>query len=887
LKTLTIIDTFGFFFRQYYALPYLKSKDGFPTGLLTGFINFISSINKEHGTDYILFALDSKQKTKRSELDPNYKANRPKPPEDLLKQLPVAIEWIKKMGFKSVEVAGYEADDIIASVAKDAKEKGLKVQVVSSDKDLYQLIDDDKVLIYDPMKKIKINEEECIAKFGVKPKQIVDYLAIVGDSADNIPGVKGIGPKGARKLLNEYESLKDIYEHIDEIQNPRTKKLLLESKENAFLSYTLASLHYDVVDDINYDEYKFPSQNPIMKIKDELEKMDMKTLLARASKTYQKEEDERQKDQNTFNPVLLDTKEKLFEVINSADKGSIVAFDTETTSTTSRLAKIVGFSFAFEEDRAYYVPISHFYLGVGDQVGLEDAKEAVDMLFKKFKVVGQNLKYDLNIIYQNFNMPRKEIFGDTMIQAWLLDPAQSVGLDNLAKKYFDHQMVKFKDVVKKGEDFSSVNIEEATKYAAEDAWMTLKLYNLFTKKLDEALKKEATEVEFPFVNTLLSMENKGIKIDVEFLKELLQKANKTLDDLTNSIYELSGMEFNINSTKQLGEVLFEKLSLKKGKKTKTGYSTDEKVLNSLKDEHPIIKKILEYRESYKLRSTYIEPLLKLASYDKNSRIYTSFLQTGTATGRLSSKNPNLQNIPVRTELGREIREAFISKEGYKLVSLDYSQIELRLLAHFSKDPTLVQAFKDDKDIHLETAVKIFGKEEASSKRSVAKSINFGLLYGMGSRKLADTLGITPKEAKGYIESYFASFPTVKEYLESIVEFSKEKGYVQTLLKRKRYFNYEMANSFLKASFEREAVNTLFQGSAADLMKLSMNKLDKELLDSENSMLLQIHDELIFEVKEDEVENFATNTKELMEDIYKLEVPLKCSVSTGNNWGELK
>ncbi len=883
MKTLTIIDTFGFFFRQYYALPYLKSKNGFPTGLLTGFINFIASINKEHGTDYLLFALDSKEKTKRKELDQNYKANRKAPPEDLLTQLPVAIEWIKKMGFKSIEVAGYEADDIIATVAKDAKEKGIKVQVVSSDKDLYQLIDDDKVLIYDPLKKIKVNEEECIKKFGVKPSQIVDYLAIVGDSADNIPGVKGIGDKGAKKLLSEFGSLDGIYQNIDKVSNPRTKKLLLESKENAYLSYTLASLHYDILKDINYDEYKFPSKNPILTIADELEKYDMKTILARASKTYEQKE---KKEKPTFNPILLDTKEKLFEVINSIPKDSIVAFDTETTSTNSRLAKIVGFSFCFDEKNAYYVPINHFYLGVGDQVESDVAKEAIKKLFAN-KIVGQNLKYDLNILYHNFDFDEYEPYNDTMIQAWLLDSSKSVGLDNLAKRFFEHDMVKFKDVVKKGEDFSSVELESASLYASEDAWMTYKLYFKLSKELNEELKKELKEVEIPFINTLISMENRGIKIDIEFLETLLQKANKTIEELTQNIYYLTGSEFNINSTKQLGEVLFEKLGLKKGKKTKSGYSTDEKVLNSLKDEHPVIDSILEYRENYKLRSTYIEPLLKLAKLDKQNRIYTSFLQTGTATGRLSSKNPNLQNIPVRTELGREIRDAFIAKEGYMLLSLDYSQIELRLLAHFSKDPALLEAFREDKDIHIETAIKIFGEDEAKEKRAVAKSINFGLLYGMGSRKLADTIGVSTKEAKEYIESYFASFPTVKSYLESIVEFSKEKGYVQTLLKRRRYFDYDSANSFLKASFEREAVNTIFQGSAADLIKLAMNKFHKILKGSYNSMLLQIHDELIFEIKEDEVEDFAKEAKTIMENIYKLDVPLSCSKSIGKNWGELK
>ena len=886
MKTLTIIDTFGFFFRNYYALPYLKSKDGFPTGLLTGFVNFIASINKEHGTDYLLFALDSKEKTLRSQIDPNYKANRPTPPEDLLKQLPVAVEWINKMGFKSIEVPGYEADDIIATIAEDAKKKGIKVQIVSSDKDLYQLIDDDKVLIYDPMKKVKINEEECIKKFGVKPSQIVDYLALVGDSSDNIPGVKGIGPKGARTLLKEFGSLENIYKNLDKIANKRTKKLLEESRENAFLSYKLASLYYDIVKEIDYSKFTFPKNNPILNIKDELKRYDMKTILQRASATYEHEELKKKEAKESFKPILLDTKEKLFEAIDKIPKDAIVAFDTETTSTTSRTAKIVGFSFCYDEKEAFYVPISHFYLGVGDQVEEEVAKEAIKRLFS-FKIVGQNLKYDYNILLQNFNFLPDIPEADTMIEAWLKDPSSSVGMDNLAKRYFDHDMVKFKDVVKKGDDFSSVDLNEACLYASEDAWMTLKLYNFFKVNLEDDLQKEAKEVEYPFIMTLLSMENEGIGVSIEFLEHLLQKANKTLELLTKEIYKLAGSEFNINSTKQLGEILFEKLKLKKGKKTKTGYSTDEKVLLSLKDEHPIIEKILDYRESFKLRSTYIEPLLKLAKMDKHNRIYTSFLQTGTATGRLSSKNPNLQNIPVRSELGREIREAFVAKEGYKLVSLDYSQIELRLLAHFSKDPALVEAFKEDKDIHLETAVKIFGKEKAHEKRNVAKSINFGLLYGMGSRKLAGEINVTQKEAKEYIKSYFESFPTVKTYLESIVEYSKEHGYVKTLLGRKRYFDYNSANAFMKASFERESVNTVFQGSAADLIKLAMNKMYNILLKSSNAMLLQIHDELIFEVKNDEVESFSKLAKETMENIYPLNVPMKCSVNIGNNWGELK
>ncbi len=887
MKTLTIIDTFGFFFRNYYALPQLRSKDGFPTGLLTGFINFISSINKEHPTDYILFALDSKEKTKRSQIDSNYKANRPKPPDELLEQLPIAVKWIEKMGFKSLEIPGYEADDIIADIAEDAKKRGIKVQIVSSDKDLYQLIDDDKVVLYDPVKKIKINEEECLKKFGIKPSQIVDYLALVGDSSDNIPGVKGIGPKGARTLLKEFGSLENIYNNLDKIANKRVKNLLEASKDSAYLSYKLASLYKNIIQNIDYDEFRFPSSNPVLNIKDELEKYDMRTLLKRASEAYAKEEENRKKvQQDGFKAILLDNSDKLFEVISKIPKDSVIAFDTETTSTNARVAKIVGFSFCYDEKEAYYVPMSHFYLGVGDQVSFEDAKEAIKKLFR-YKIVGQNLKYDYNIIMQNFSIFADVPEADTMIEAWLLDPSSSVGLDSLSKRYFDHETIKFKNVVKKGLDFSSVDLSEATLYAAEDAWMTLKLYTFFKTKLEEELQKEAKEVEYPFILTLLSMENRGIKIDQEFLQKLLLKANKTIEILTKEIYQLAGIEFNINSTKQLGEILFEKLKLKKGKKTKTGYSTDEKVLLSLKDDHPIIQKILEYRESYKLRSTYIEPLLKLAKADKESRIYTSFLQTGTATGRLSSKNPNLQNIPVRSELGREIREAFVAKEGYKLISLDYSQIELRLLAHFSRDKALVEAFREDKDIHLETAIRIFGEKSAQQKRNIAKSINFGLLYGMGSRKLANEIGVSQSEAKEYIKSYFESFPTVKTYLENIVEFSKEHGYVKTLLGRKRYFDYDKANAFLRASFEREAVNTVFQGSAADLIKLSMNKMYDILKDMPNAMLLQIHDELIFEVKEDQTESFAKLAKSIMEEVYPLNIPLKCSVNIGNNWGELK
>ena len=880
MKKLTIIDTFGLFFRNYYALPYLKSKKGFPTGLLTGFINFIATIEKEHDSDYLLFALDSKEKTIRKELDPNYKANRSALPEDLLTQLPVAIELIKKMGFKTLEIPRYEADDIIATVAKDAHEKGIEVEIVSSDKDLYQLVDDSGIIVYGPIEKIYIDEQGCFDKFGVKPTQIVDYLAIVGDSADNIPGVKGIGSKGAKKLLSEFSSLKEIYNNIDNISNKRSQKLLQESQKNAFLSYALATLHYDIIEKIDYDEYRFPKDNPLLKIEEELNLYDMQRVLSHISKK------EPEVKKSSFIAILLDSKEKLFKAIELIPQNSIVAFDTETTSVDVKVAKIVGFSFSHDNSKAYYVPINHFYLGVPDQISKEVAKEALIRLFRH-KIVGQNLKYDFAILYNNFGFKDLIPFADTMIMGWLLNSSQSVALDNMAKRFFSYDMVKFKDVVKKGEDFSSVDIDSASLYASEDAWMTYKLYYFLEDKLSNELKNTANEVEFVFINTLISMEKKGIKIDIPFFEILLTDVNSTIEKLTSEIYTLCGSEFNINSPKQLGVILFEELELKKGKKTKTGYSTDEKVLNSLIGEHPVIKKLLEYRESYKLRSTYIEPLLKLAKLDDKARIYSSFLQTGTTTGRLSSKNPNLQNIPVRTPLARKIREGFIARDGYKLVSIDYSQIELRLLAHFSHDKALIDAFNNDKDIHLETAIKIFGNDKAKEKRSIAKTINFGLLYGMGSRKLSQTLGISIDEAKEYIQSYFKSFSTVKNFLDSIIEGAKNDGFVKTILDRKRIFDYESANAFVKASYDRESVNTLFQGSAADLIKLSMNKFEKELIGDEALMLLQVHDELIFEVKEQKLDEFIPYAKELMENIYKLDVPLKCSVSVGDNWGQLK
>ena len=869
---LTIIDTFGFLFRNFYALPPLKSKKGTPTGMITGFMNFIASLGRDFPTDYVVFTLDSKEKeTFRKEIFPEYKANRPEAPEDLKTQLPIAIDLIREMGFKMLEMPGFESDDLIASLATLAAKNGIKVKIISHDKDMYQLIDDDKIVIFDPLKKKEINEKGCNEKFGIHPKYFKDFQALVGDSSDNIPGVKGIGVKTAAKLINEYKTLENLYAHIDEIKGALQKKLI-QGKENAFLSRKLVTLQTDLFKNINLEEFKYPEINPILKVADRLIDLDITSIIERVKKDGLYVKTKEPDTQVKFDAILIENEKELFDTIEKI--GEIVAFDTETTSLEN--PEIVGFSFAFEEKKAYYVPINHNYLGVSTQIPEKSALKAIEKILQK-KVIGHNLKFDFKML-KKYGIKPPIPFSDTMIMAWILNPDFPVGLDSVAKRILGHKNIKFKDIVGKNHNFSEIDIQTAAKYAAEDAIITLKIYEKMKNKLWDEVKWDYENIEMPFINLLIDMENEGIKLDIEYMQKLQTQISQKLDKLTQKIYELAGNEFNIKSPKQLGYILFEVLKLPAKKKTKTGYSTDEKVLNSLKNAHPIIPLLLEYRKLDKLLSTYVIPLKEYAKKDKNHKIYTNFLQTGTATGRLSSKNPNLQNIPTSTEIN--IRNAFITDKIF--VSLDYSQIELRLLAHFSEDENLINAFLNDKDIHLETAIKIFGEENAPKYRSVAKSINFGLIYGMGPKKLSETINVSTKEAKEFIEKYFASFPTVKNFIEKTKLYARENGYVQTLLKRRRFFDFASANARTIANYEREAVNTIFQGSAADIIKKAMLEIKQKF--PKAKMILQIHDELIFEI---ENEKEAVDYKNIMETVFKLKVPLKVGISFGKRWGELK
>lgn len=902
MKKINIIDSFGLFFRLYYAMMGLRSAAGKPSGMVSGLATFIEKMNRDFPCDYAIFAFEGGGATFRHEIYPAYKATRKEAPAELKEQIPVCKEMIERMGFASFAKAGYEADDVIASLVKKYSGE-YEIDILSSDKDLFALISD-RVKIVDSKNKIWYDKEGCFQKYGVYPHQIRDYLAILGDTSDNVPGIKGLGERGARAILEQFGSLENAIANAEQIANTRAKNQLIAGAKDSELSKKLITLYADIEGLPEIENCLLPKE-PFSKVVDILKEYSLNRILAKLQKTEQKElfdepsflssSDEKiaqkTKDKEpfskadlSFESVLVLRENELDTLTQNLSENCVVALDTETTGLDVKTARIVGFSFCVlgSEQRAYYVPLAHNYLGAPAQVSQNAAKRALERIYKA-QVVGHNLKYDFEILRNNFGLELPKNYADTMILAWLENPEQKCAMDELASRLFAYETIKFESLVnvKKGQVFGDIEVELASKYASEDAFITLEFYKYFKQVLSKELWEVAKNLEFPFIATLISLEKSGIKADYNALNALNEKISARLKELEAQIYKIAGQSFNINSPKQLGAVLFEHLGLKAAKKTKSGYSTDESVLSSL--EHPIAAPLLEFRELAKLKGTYTEPFMRLSS--SGERVYTHFLHTGTATGRLSSHSPNLQNIPARGSLARDVRNCFVAQDENMLISLDYSQIELRLLAHFSADPALVAAFKADEDIHARTAISIFGDSEPHH-RAVAKSINFGLIYGMGSSRLASNLGISTKEAKEYIERYFASFSTIKSYLASIKTHAREQGRIFTLLGRQRVFDFSSAGAREQALYEREAVNSVFQGSAADIIKLAMNAI-YPLLDENHKMILQIHDELIFEVAKNEAENFAKKVANIMENVVSLNVPLKVNYAIAKSWGELK
>ncbi|MFP6309543.1 DNA polymerase I [Helicobacter pylori] len=887
--TLALIDTFAYLFRSYYMSAKnkpLTNDKGFPTGLLTGLVGMVKKFYKDKkNMSFIVFALESQTKTKRAEKLGEYKQNRKDAPKEMLLQIPIALEWLQKMGFTCVEVNGFEADDVIASLATLSP---YKTRIYSKDKDFNQLLSD-KIALFDG--KTEFLAKDCVEKYGILPSQFTDYQGIVGDSSDNYKGVKGIGSKNAKELLQRLGSLENIYENLDLAKNllsPKMYQALIQDKGSAFLSKELATLERGCIKEFDFLSCAFPSENPLLKIKDELKEYGFISTLRDL--------------ENSPTPLILDNAPILDSVpildnaptLDNAPKKSrmIVLESAEPLSmfleklknpnarifmrlVLDKDKKVLALAFLLQ-DQGYFLPLEE---ALFSPFSLEFLENAFSQMLQHAQIVGHDLKPLLSFLKAKYQVSLENIrIQDTQILAFLKNP-EKVGFDEVLKEYLKEELIpheKIKDFKTKAEKLELLSAElNALK----------RLCEYFEKGgLEEGLLALAREVETPFVKVLMGMEFQGFKIDAPYFKRLEQEFKDELKVLERQILDLIGVDFNLNSPKQLGEILYEKLKLPKNK----SHSTDEKSLLKILDKHPSIALILEYRELNKLFNTYTTPLLRLK--DKDDKIHTTFIQTGTATGRLSSHSPNLQNIPVRSPKGLLIRKGFIaSSKEYCLLGVDYSQIELRLLAHFSQDKDLIEAFLKGRDIHLETSKALFGGDLAKEKRSIAKSINFGLVYGMGSKKLSETLNIPLNEAKSYIEAYFKRFPSIKDYLNRMKEEILKTSKAFTLLGRYRVFDFTGVNDYIKGNYLREGVNAIFQGSASDLLKLGMLKVSERFKNNPSvRLLLQVHDELIFEIEEKNAPELQQEIQRILNDeVYPLRVPLETSAFVANRWNELK
>ncbi|GAA9174752.1 DNA polymerase I [Helicobacter pylori] len=882
---LALIDTFAYLFRSYYMSAKnkpLTNDKGFPTGLLTGLVGMVKKFYKDKkNMPFIVFALESQTKTKRAEKLGEYKQNRKDAPKEMLLQIPIALEWLQKMGFTCVEVSGFEADDVIASLATLSP---YKTRIYSKDKDFNQLLSD-KIALFDG--KTEFLAKDCVEKYGILPSQFTDYQGIVGDSSDNYKGVKGIGSKNAKELLQRLGSLEKIYENLDLAKNllsPKMYQALIQDKGSAFLSKELATLERGCIKEFDFSSCAFPSENPLLKIKDELKEYGFISTLRDL--------------ENSPTPLILDNTPLLDNTPasdNAPKKSRMIvlentvplsAFLEKLKKTNERIfmrlvldkeKKVLALAFLYE-DQGYFLPLEE---ALFSPFSLEFLQNAFFKMLQHAQIIGHDLKPLLSFLKAKYQVSLENIrIQDTQILAFLKNP-EKVGFDEVLKQYLKEELIPHEKI----KDFKTKSKAGKLEQLDMELNALKRLCEYFEKGgLEEGLLALAREVETPFMKVLMGMEFQGFKIDAPYFKRLEQEFKNELQVLERQILELIGANFNLNSPKQLSEILYEKLELPQNK----SHSTDEKSLLKILDKHPSIALILEYRELNKLFNTYTTPLLRLK--DKDDKIHTTFIQTGTATGRLSSHSPNLQNIPVRSPKGLLIRKGFIaSSKEYCLLGVDYSQIELRLLAHFSQDKDLMDAFLKGRDIHLETSKALFGEDLAKEKRSIAKSINFGLVYGMGSKKLSETLNIPLNEAKSYIEAYFKRFPSIKDYLNRMKEEILKTSKAFTLLRRYRVFDFTGANDYIKGNYLREGVNAIFQGSASDLLKLGMLKVSERFKNNPSvRLLLQVHDELIFEIEEKNALELQQEIQRILNDeVYPLRVPLETSAFIAKRWNELK